>query len=718
MIIKENKIIEKFIIVGIAFIMLICLSTHIAVAAQKLATDKNPEASSLDWGNAVVTLSNDGELVVAKGDIGNAPNIVDVLKNNGIDPKAVKSIEFTKDTSAHDIVTMLGQLPNLESVIGLDKLHYTGSAQRMFFEDTSLKNIKMQGFDTSEITDMSYMFMSSGVETLDLSGMDNSKVKSMYAMFDSAEKLSKVNLKNFYTPEVTDMGFMFYNTDVSDLDFTSFDTSNVDNLEGMFDDTPKLSSLDLTSFNTSKVTTMEYMFLGAGVEQLDISSFTIGNINTFNMFQGASKLKQLTLGKQTQLSSSMNIPEVPDNTVYNGHWQNVGSGTIDNPTGDHVWTSAEFMSQFKAPTMGEDTFVWQKNTSSKINTGTANDYANDENLTKYVSTAVKPIHPYRYNVVINNDYGFYFKINDGQSENENKANLGDRTGSTVYTQAEMPVTYTEGTKDGQKTKYVKVSFDGKQWYWVDQHALNLDLKSQYPSVNSQGKPLLNDYFLGSTITYGIDSEDVNSQMIDNAYNSDGKIIYQSFAKASDFASEQDPVQALKAFNDNLDRAADSWNDALGKKVFVKKTETSDPVTLKVVANPEGKGSATLSGNTGIDAGLAEHALDPNDENYAINVLFITMRHELGHNLGLDHTSNGQYYGMPDGYSFGIDDDVMNAFLVRDNNYYPYTQKTITPEDLSAVKLILDNHNFENPHPQTKRQVITKRVDRTILKSLN
>jgi hypothetical protein len=110
------------------------------------------------------------------------------------------------------------------------------------------------------------------------------------------------------------------------------------------------------------------------------------------------------------------------------------------------------------------------------------------------------------------------------------------------------------------------------------------------------------------------------------------------------------------------------------------------------------------------------ALDPDSENYDINLLFLMMRHELGHNLGLNHTSNGQYYGMPDGYKLSIDDDVMNAILYHDENGYPITQKTITKEDVSAIKLILSNHNFENPQPQTKKVVTTKQIDRAVSKS--
>ena len=695
-----------------AIIATLLITTQLAMAAQK-----NVRGTAIEWGNSTWALADDGELMSMGGDIGQAPPLHDVLSNNGIEPGQVKSIEFTKATSAHDITDMLGNLPNLQKITKISNFHYSGNGDQMFRDNTVLESIDFKGFDTSKITSMSFMFFNTGFKSLDLSGFDTSQVTSMYGMFDNAGKLSSLNIKNFDTRKVDSMGFMFNNVIAHDLDVSSFNTSNVNNMEGMFDGT-SVDKLDLRNFDTSKVGTMEYMFLNSAVSQLDISSFTIGDeVNTSTMLQGTNHLKQLALGKKSQLKDDMNIPDVPTTDGYTGHWQNVGNGTIDDPAGSHVWTLAELMSQFDAPTMGDDTFVWQRKPAI-INIGEITDYKNDPVLSKYVPTAVDPLHPYRYNVVLNNDYPFYTKVEDGQMEKDNVANLGDKSGATVYSQAEMPGTYTYPTskRAGQAAKFIKVSFDGSKWYWVDQHALNLDLKSRYPAVNDEGIALIDDQFLGSTNTYGIISGDFNSQMIDNAYNPGGQIIYQSFAKEIDFTAEKDPTQALKAFNDNLDRAAKSWNDALGEKVFIKATDTDKKVTLKVVANPQGAGNATLSGNTGIDVGLVKWALDPDSENYDINLLFLMMRHELGHNLGLNHTSNGQYYGMPDGYKLSIDDDVMNAILYHYENGYPITQKTITKEDVSAIKLILSNHNFENPQPQTKKVVTTKQIDRAVSKS--
>ena len=701
----------------ILMVMIVVCTTLLITVQLVMAAQKDNRATVFKWGDSTWTLANDGELISNGGDVGQAPPLYDVLSNNGIEPEQVKSIEFTKATSAHDITNMLGKLPNLQKITKLNNLNYSGKADQMFLEDKDLNSADFSDFETSKITSMEMMFYNTGFESLDLSAFNTSQVTSMYAMFDGASKLHSLNVENFNTNKVTNMSYMFYNIAASEVDLSSFNTSNVSNMEGMFDSTSKLNKLDLSVFDTSKATTMEYMFAGSAVSQLNISSFTIGDgVKTTGMLQSTVNLKQLSLGKKTQLKAGMNIPDVPTTDGYTGHWQNVGNGTVDEPAGNHVWTSAELMSQFNVATMGDDTFVWQRKPAT-INIGEITAYKSDPVLSKYVPAAVDPLHPYRYNVVLNNDYPFYTKVEDGQTEKDNVANLGDKSGATVYSQAEMPGTYTypTGKRAGQATKFIKVSFDGNQWYWVDQHALNLDLKSRYPAVNKQGVGLIGDQFLGSTNTYGNYNMDVNSQMIDNAYNPDGQIIYQSLAKESDFTAEKDPTQALKAFNDNLDRAAKSWNDALGQSVLIKATDTNKKVTLKVIANPKDAGSATLSGNTGIDASLVKWALDPNDQYYEINLLFITMRHELGHSLGLDHTSNGQYYGMPDGYQFSIDDDVMNAILHHYENGHPNTQKTITKEDVSAIKLILSNHNFENPQPQTKKVVTTKQIDRAVSK---
>lgn len=633
------------------------------------------KASSGKWGEANWVLANDGELIFFGGNIGHpSQSLPEVLREANIDPAAVKSIEFTTKTSANNISRAFVDLPELQKVLKLGNLNYSGSADSMFLSATNLEEIDLAGFDTSKISSMEYMFFGIKASTLDVSKFDTSNVTNMRGMFDGASNLTSLDLSNFDTSKVTDMNYMFLGAE-------------------------KLEHLDINNFNTASVRSMESMFSRMkALEKLDLSSFTISeNTDSQAMFSQTNNLKNLKLGLASQLNSDMNLANVPVTNGYTGKWQNVGSGTLDNPTGDYIWTSSEFMTNFDAATMA-DTYVWQNMSGSEMELGEVTDYSNDKPLSDFIPTATTPLNPYRYNVVLNNDYQFYSKLENGQLDTDNIISLGNLTGKTLYNKETVPVTYTSGDKKGQTTNFVNVSLEGDNWYWVDEHALNLDLAATYPSVNSSGIKLPDGMFLGSIITYGSNPEVSNSQMVSNAYNSQGKIIYESKAKIEDFAAESDPEKALAAFNKEIDRAAESWNAAINPKepTIIKSSESTEPVTLVISPNPEGDGSATSSGNTGIESTLVNWALDSEAPDYDVNLLFITIRHELGHSLGLDHTSGGQYYGMPDGYRINIDDDVMNAILSHTTGGYPWTQKTITQESVDTVHLILKNQNFANP----------------------
>lgn len=116
----------------------------------------------------------------------------------------------------------------------------------MFNGTASLESVDLSKFNTSGVTDMSYMFASSGVLELDLSSFDTSRVQSMASMF-SESSLETVDFgSNFDTSSVTDMSYMFAYTFLEELDLSGFDTSSVITMESMFDTMAMLTSLDLS----------------------------------------------------------------------------------------------------------------------------------------------------------------------------------------------------------------------------------------------------------------------------------------------------------------------------------------------------------------------------------------------------------------------------------------------------------------------------------------
>ncbi|EKZ3831036.1 BspA family leucine-rich repeat surface protein [Listeria monocytogenes] len=188
-----------------------------------------------------------------------------------------------------------------------DKVFASGSCDSLF-EYSRVTSLDLSDFDTSQATNMRYMFFESSMTSIDLSNFDTSKV--------------------------TDMSWMFSESATASIDLSSFDTSSVTSMRGMFSESAA-TSIDLSSFDTSKVTDMHFMFASA------------------------SQLQNITLGSQFQFfGSDAMLPHLTSTAKYTGKWQNVGSGTVDKPKGSFVGTSIELMSTYDGSTMA-DTYVWQ-----------------------------------------------------------------------------------------------------------------------------------------------------------------------------------------------------------------------------------------------------------------------------------------------------------------------------------------------------------------------
>ena len=169
-----------------------------------------------------------------------------------------------------------------------------------FYAMENLQSITgMEYLNTSEVTEMSYMFAGCNMTSLDLSSFNTSKVTNMSCMFDDCSSLTSLDLSSFNTSQVTDMCFMFsYCISLTSLDLSSFNTSQVTNMDDMFSYSSSLTSLDLSSFNTSKVTDMDEMFnFCSNLTSLDLSSFNTSHVTHIgHMFYGCSNLRTIYVG--------------------------------------------------------------------------------------------------------------------------------------------------------------------------------------------------------------------------------------------------------------------------------------------------------------------------------------------------------------------------------------------------------------------------------------
>ena len=221
-------------------------------------------------------------------------------------------------------------MPNLKSadLKNADSSDVTDMSFMFALSDDSgcnLTSIDVSGFDTYNVTNMKGMFKCFGGTKLDLRSFWTSNVKDMSQMFEGCRCLSDLVFDfEFSTESVTDFSFMFYgcsdlksvdtqysfrtisaesmagmfsNSGVTSLDLSGFDTRRVTDMSRMFEKCHGLTSLDLSSFNTSSVTDMSGMFTYCTyLRSLDISSFDTKNVTDMkNMFSYCNRLRALDL---------------------------------------------------------------------------------------------------------------------------------------------------------------------------------------------------------------------------------------------------------------------------------------------------------------------------------------------------------------------------------------------------------------------------------------
>ena len=205
-----------------------------------------------------------------------------------------------------------GEMENLESITGMQYLNTSQVTDMgyMFAGCSSLTELDVSHFDTHNVTNMNSMFSGCyDVTVLDVSGFDTRNVTNMYGMFIGCSSVTTLDVSGFDTRNVTNMHYMFYNcNNVTTLDLSGFDTHNVTGMSFMFDYCYALTNLDLSGFNTAQVADMRDMFqFCRGLTSLDLSGFNTSQVtNMSGMFWGCNNLTSLDLsGFNTSQVTSM-----------------------------------------------------------------------------------------------------------------------------------------------------------------------------------------------------------------------------------------------------------------------------------------------------------------------------------------------------------------------------------------------------------------------------
>lgn len=181
------------------------------------------------------------------------------------------------------VVRIFGDLNYLQLPSETIHLYSIGNLKNMGFSLTNLRNKDSsvcKNLDTSEVTDMSYLFRYCGGSNWN-------------------------SLKNWNTHKVTGMSYMFQDCNKLDRNIGKYwDTSNVTNMNGMFTNCGKLNKNIGKNWNVAKVTNMTYMFrdclaLNQNIgKKWDTSSVT----DMSHMFDSCTALRK-NIGKNWNMSS-------------------------------------------------------------------------------------------------------------------------------------------------------------------------------------------------------------------------------------------------------------------------------------------------------------------------------------------------------------------------------------------------------------------------------
>ncbi len=313
-------------------------------------------------GTSPWTLDPDtGELIYNTGTFQsyNARTVAANLESYDVDPDIVTSISFTGTVNLP--ANSYNMFYNLENLAVFDATNsYTDNVTdmgRMFMLNSKIQTLDLSNWDVTKVTSFDTMFYGmTSLTTLNLTDWGVGRTAStvnMYSMFTGTTALTNLTLTNFKTTNVTNMEFMFSSSGVTSLDLSNWDVTKVTTFGSMFQNakslttlnltdwgvgrtasnvnmgfmfryTTALTSLTLTNFKTTNVTNMQSMFVSSGVVGLDLSNWDVTEVTTFErMFQNATALTTLNLTDWgvNRVASSVNMS-----------FMFFGTSSLTNPT--------------------------------------------------------------------------------------------------------------------------------------------------------------------------------------------------------------------------------------------------------------------------------------------------------------------------------------------------------------------------------------------------
>ena len=201
-----------------------------------------------------------------------------------------------------------------------DTSHVT--TMESMFEGSSAYPVDLSNFSLASVENMSKMFMGGTTEVsygacphgLGMSDViwpantQTTPVKTLAYLFTSNCNIKKIKAPKIIAPNLKDTRYAFAGLkEVTSIDLDNFDTSSVENMEGMFsfNDTDFMKDQHIKiSLNTSNVKNMSKLFHYVYVSYLDVSDFDVSKVTNFSNTFGYTWLYELDLTGWNTISAT------------------------------------------------------------------------------------------------------------------------------------------------------------------------------------------------------------------------------------------------------------------------------------------------------------------------------------------------------------------------------------------------------------------------------
>jgi surface protein len=200
----------------------------------------------------------------------------------------------------------------------------------------------INGWNVSNVTNMSYMFNGCSIFNQDINSWDVSKVTNMSYMFNGCSSFNQ-NINSWDVSKVTNMSYMFNGCSSFNKDINSWTVSSVTDMSYMFNGCSNFNSI-INSWNVSKVTNMKYMFNGCSSFNQDINSWIVSNVTDMKyMFNGCSifnsKMNNWNVSNVICMSNMFNNALAFNNSKTQMNWS-LNSAIYANGFGDYFGTNS------------------------------------------------------------------------------------------------------------------------------------------------------------------------------------------------------------------------------------------------------------------------------------------------------------------------------------------------------------------------------------------